>query len=380
MLLHILSVAGGAAMVGAVLLSALQTVVLPKGGLTAITRFVFASADRLFIRRRGLPARFGWEGLYAPVSLVMLPLAWAILVTVGFGLVFWGFDYGTLTDSMAVSGSSLFTLGFVKPEGGGLIALTFLEALIGLGLVALLISFLPTLYSAYSEREKGVGLLRPLMGVPPSAIELIRRTKSARALTSVSVWGPVSAWFASLEQSHTAFPSLCSFPAQVEDHSWVVSAGVVLDSAALLVSCLPEGDIDHVPEFMMVLAHGTSAISRVAAAAGLPVEQARPLADVVAQDASEVDIAVSRAEFDDAVAAMRESDVELRTDLDAAWNMFRLIRDSYEDAVLGLAGLTHAPPAPWTSDRSFTVGRPHFFGSRPLTIVRTPGSPSTPGP
>ncbi|MGZ4760518.1 MAG: hypothetical protein ACXV95_15770, partial [Acidimicrobiales bacterium] len=192
MLLHILSVAGGVALVAAVLLSALQTVVLPKGGLTGITRFMFALADRLFIRHRGLPARFGWSGLYAPVSLVLLPLAWASLVTVGFGLVFWGLDAGTVSDSIAVSGSSLFTLGFVKPGPDGLVVLTFFEALIGLGLVALLISFLPTLYSAYSEREKGVGLLSPLFGVEPSALELIRRTHSGRALASPSVWSPVS--------------------------------------------------------------------------------------------------------------------------------------------------------------------------------------------
>ena len=369
-MLHILSVVGGAVLVAAVLLSALQTVVLPKGGLTGITRFVFAVADRVFIRRHGLAARFGWEGLYAPVSLVMLPLAWATLVTVGFGLMFWGFEFGSMTDSMSVSGSSLFTLGFVKPEGGGLVALSFLEALIGLGLVALLISFLPTLYSAYSDREKGVGLLRPLMGHPASAMELIRRVGAARALSAASVWGPVSSWFASLEQSHTAFPSLCSFPPQVEDHSWVVSAGVVLDSVSLLVACLPADDVDRAPEFTMVLAHGTSAVGRVASAAGLPVELPAPLTEIVAGDPASVEIAVSRAEFDEAVAVMTSAGVTVRPDTDRAWEIFTLLRSSYEDAILGLAGLTHAPSATWTSDRRFTVGRPHFFGNRRLRIVR----------
>jgi hypothetical protein len=291
--------------------------------------------------------------------------------------VFWGFDAGTFTDSIAVSGSSLFTLGFVKPEGGGLILLTFLEALIGLGLVALLISFLPTLYSAYSDREKGVGLLRPLMGVPPSSVELIARVGSSRALGSTSVWGPVSAWFASLEQSHTAFPSLCSFPPQVDDHSWVVSAGVVLDSAALLVSCLATDDSHDAPEFMIVLAHGTSAIGRVAAAVGLPVEPAPPVTYALRGDATGIQVTVSRAEFDAAVAEMGRSGVPIRPDLDDSWRRFVLLRTTYEDAILGLAGLTHAPAAPWTSDRAFTVGRPHFFGRRPLSIVRTP-PPSVP--
>ncbi len=185
MLLHILSVLAGIALVAAVLLSALQTVVLPKGGLTAITRFVFALADRTFIRRRGPPARLGWAGLYAPVSLVMLPLAWASVVTIGFGFIFWGFDAGSFSDSIAVSGSSLFTLGFVKPDPDGLVVLTFLEALIGLGLVALLISFLPTLYAANSGEVQPGGYYGPdglgeMKGFPAPA-KLSSRARDAAA-------------------------------------------------------------------------------------------------------------------------------------------------------------------------------------------------------
>ena len=370
MLLHILAVAIGAALVAVVLLSALQTVVLPKGGLTAITRFVFATADRVFIRRHGLPARFGWSGLYAPVSLVMLPLAWATVVTFGFGLIFWGFGEGTFLDAVAVSGSSLFTLGFIKPDKDALVLLSFLEALIGLGLVALLISFLPTLYSAYSDREKGVGLMGPLFGTDPSALELIRRTHTGRAMASPTVWGPVSSWFASLEQSHTAFPSLSSFPPQVPDRSWVVAAGTMLDATALLVSSLPADDPDSSAEFTLVLAHGSDALTRVAVAAGLPVVQPRPLADALTDPVSIATVRVTREEFEGALDVMRSAGLALHHDGDEMWRTFTLLRATYEDAVLGLAGLTHAPPARWTSDRQYTVGRPHFFGRRPLSVVK----------
>jgi hypothetical protein len=371
MLIRILSVVLGAALVATVLLSALQTVVLPKGGLTGITRFMFAVADRLFIRRHGLPARFGWSGLYAPVSLVLLPLAWASLVTLGFGFVFWGFQEGAFADSVAVSGSSLFTLGFLKPDQNSLVLLTFLEALIGLGLVALLISFLPTLYSAYSDREKGVGLMGPLFGVEPSAIELIRRTHAGQAMSSPTIWGPVSSWFAELEQSHTAFPSLSSFPPQVPDRSWVVAAGTILDATSLLVALLPAGDVDRSPEFTLVLAHGTSATSRVAGAAGLPVEPSRAPTDVLSDTTSHATITISRAEFDEAVEVMRSAGVRVRPDVDEGWRIFALLRSGYEDAILGLAGFTHAPAARWTSDRRYTVGRPRFFGQRPLSVVRS---------
>ena len=48
----------------------------------------------------------------------------------------------------------LLDRGWVQPAEDGLIWITFVEATIGLGIVALLISYLPTLYTAYSARER----------------------------------------------------------------------------------------------------------------------------------------------------------------------------------------------------------------------------------
>jgi len=267
-----------------------------------------------------------------------------------------------------VSGSSLFTLGFAKPAPSGLVLLTFLEALLGLGLVALLISFLPTLYGAFSEREKGVALLRPLLSTPASAVAMIQRIHNGGALSAPTIWSPTSAWFAALEQSHSSFPSLCSFPPQHADESWVVTAGTMLDAAALLHSCLADGEPGRSAEFVLVLAHGIPALDRVAGAAGLPPSPHRSLAEVVQSDAVGADVAVTRDEFDVAWSAMAGFGLMLRPDPDDAWRRFTDLRACYEPAVLGLAGFADVPPAPWTSDRAFVVGRPRFFGSRPLTV------------
>ncbi len=365
---HVLAVFAGVCVSAAVLMSALRTVVLPRGGLTAITRFVFAVIDRIFIRRHGIAARLGWQSYYAPVSLVALPLAWASVVTFGFALIFWGFGVGSFDQAVAISGSSLFTLGYARPTPSGLVLLTFLEALIGLGLVALLISFLPTLYSAFSDREKGVALLRPVLGAPPTAPMLIQRLHDGGALGVPTIWTAGSSWFASIEQSHTSFPSLCSFPPQVDAESWVVTGGTVLDAVALLHACLADDEPQRSAEFTLVLAHGASAFSRVAAAAGLPVTSAHALAAALVDPGPPLEIAVSRAEFDEAAVGMAALGLSLRPDRDESWRRFTLLRGCYEQAVLGLAGLTHAPPAAWTSDRAYVVGRPRFFGSKPLQI------------
>ncbi len=58
-----------------------------------------------------------------------------------------------------MSGSSLFTLGFVRPPDFAATCFAFLEAAFGLGLLALLIAYLPTIYAAFSRREVMVGQL-----------------------------------------------------------------------------------------------------------------------------------------------------------------------------------------------------------------------------
>ena len=376
-----LAVAAGSLLVAAVLVSALRTVVLPQGGLTGITRFVFAVANRLFTgpnTRRLLPRRL--SGLYAPVALVSLPFAWCMLIAVGFALVFWGLDVGSFSDAWMTSGSSLFTLGFAKPEGGGLIWLTFVEATIGLGVVALLISFLPTLYAAYSAREQGVGMLAPLTGSPPSATELLWRLHAAHALAGAGIWAPTSAWFVAVEQSHSAFPALSQFPPQQEDRSWVTTAGTVLDAAAIVLSVAEiekgrpvdaaadaGGERDPARGLLLVLAHGSSAIVGIARAAGIAVEDPPTLVDLVPGHGSR-----SEADLDRAPGVRRGPRVPgrgrrgRRGRRRAGLAPFSRIRSSYDTALRGLAGLTHAPPAPWTSDRAPHVGRPRFFSHKSL--------------
>ena len=77
---------------------------------------------------------------------------------------------------------------------------------------------------------------------------------------------------------------------------------------------------------------------------------------------------------------MRAAGLDVRPDVDEGWRTFTLLRATYEDAVLGLAGLTHAPAASWTSDRRYTVGRPHFFGHRPLSVVEVDAAVDRPAP
>ena len=72
--------------------------------------------------------------------------------------------------------SSLFTLGFGDVVATGAArAVVVIEGANGMGLIALVIGYLPVLYQAFNRREIGILMLDARAGSPPSGAELLRR-------------------------------------------------------------------------------------------------------------------------------------------------------------------------------------------------------------
>jgi hypothetical protein len=389
--LQVLSVVFGTVLALAILGSALKTVVLPQEGLPRLAQGVFAVVHRLLVHRsRSRERAITLRSLYAPVALVSLPLVWMLSMVVAFIFVFWGTGSLTWQRAFEISGSSLTTLGFAEPSGTGRIWLAFIEATIGLGLVALLISYLPTIYGAYNGREKGIIRLRPISGAPPAVATLLQTLQRVGALDSLEFWRNQSEWILDIEQTHTAFPILTYFPETHRDHSWVATIGTLLDAAALVVSStVTQGDdsfedIERGP--MMVLVYGMPGFVRVARAASIPIGEPMGIAEVVGHfDEPAPPIAVTRTEYDAVMAALAPLVTVAPDRTEAAWRRFAWIRSSYEPAVRSLAGLTFAFPAPWTTDRAARVGRPRFLRRRVIAVDWAvsvtdtgPAAPATP--
>ena len=104
---------------------------------------------------------------YPPLGLMLLLPTWYLLICLGYTAVYWSLGFGELRQMrFRLSGSSLFTLGFAHPTGLGISALAFSEGMLGLIMVALLIAYLPTMYSAFSRREQAVNMLEVRAGSP----------------------------------------------------------------------------------------------------------------------------------------------------------------------------------------------------------------------
>lgn len=161
----------GAGIVSWTVLSAIRTVILPRSAQSYITRFVFRTVRVPFAalahERRTYLARDNVMAMFAPVGLVVLAGTWLALVTGGYTLMFWSLDTASLSEAFFVSGSSITTLGFAASGDVVERTLMFSEAGWGLFLVALMITYLPSMYGAFSRREAQVALLEVRAGTPP---------------------------------------------------------------------------------------------------------------------------------------------------------------------------------------------------------------------
>lgn len=344
-LLRVVVAAAGVWLVGITVLSAIRTVVLPRAVSTFITGTVFVTTRRVFAlliyRAEAYETRDRILALYAPVSLVILPLVWLALVMVGFAGLFWAAGYGSVMESLAASGSSVTTLGSTVIDQTGHRVLSFAEAGIGLLVIALLITFLPSLYSDFSRREAQVSLLEVRAGSPPTAVELLQRAHRIRGLPQLGEeFGQWERWFAELEQSQTAFPVLAFFRSSQPERSWVTAAGTVLDAASLHASTL---DVAPDPRADLCIRAGYIAMRRIASFFGAEVDWNPEPTDPVA---------IARPEFEDACDALAAAGVPLKKDRDQAWKDFSGWRVNYDTPLLYLAELVTAPYAPWSSDRS----------------------------
>lgn len=342
---HILAFVFGLSIVLATLSSAIQTFVLPRAAVSRLTRLTFKVMRKFFdLWVKKLPTyrqRDHAMAFYAPVALFVLPGVWLVIVLLGYACMFWGIGIDNLGDGLTTSGSSLFTLGFAQLPDLPKALLAFSDAAIGLSLLALLIAYLPTMYSAFSQREQAVTLLEVRAGTPPSPVTMVIRLNAIgpdkRWETLHQLWTNWELWFVTLDETHTSLPALTFFRSPQPDRSWITAAGAVMDAAALAVSTV---DVPRDAQAQLCIRAGFLALRHVAEYFSIPFDPDPQPTDP---------ISLSRAEFDAAYDEMARNNVPLKPDRDQAWRDFAGWRVNYDSLLLDLAILMMAPDAPWLS-------------------------------
>lgn len=342
---RIATAVAGVAVTFVVVDAAIRTFVLPRGVTVAFTRLI-SLVSRMVFDRFARPARSYAQrdrvmALYAPITMLLFPIVWLTCIFIAFAGIFWSVESVGWGEAFRVSGSALFTLGFATPRDLGPDLLAFIEAALGLGLLAMLISYLPTIYGSFSRREVSVSQLAVRAGTPPSAPEMIIRAHRTGFTERLDpLWRQWELWFVEIEETHTSVAILSFFRSPNPNRSWVTASGAVLDAAALRLALL---ETEWTPDAATCIRAGYLALRAIADLFGIPYDP-----DPKPDDP----ISISKSEFLDVYEQFAQAGVPIKPDREQAWRDFAGWRVNYDTVLLTLAGLVMAPYAPWSSDRS----------------------------
>jgi hypothetical protein len=349
--LRVLLFLAGAAAVLFALRSVLRTFVVPRALRNILGRMVFVAVRRVFQLRANARHDYAQRdrvmAFYAPVALVTLLVVWILILLAGFTAMFFALGGETVLGAFTLAGSSLFTLGFTGHDDLPSVLLAFVAAGVGLTFLALFITYLPGGYAAFQRRERGVAKLEVRAGQPPTGVYLIDLAWRVGRLESLKeLWSEWEDWFTDVDESHSSTPALVFFRSGHPDQSWVTAAGAILDGAALFDSTV---EVPRTPEPQYMIRSGYLCLRHLADFFGIPVDD---------DPSPEDPISITRAEFDEAYERLAAVGVPVRPDRDRCWRDFAGWRVNYDAALVGLARLTMAPRAPWSSDRYDDV---HFI-------------------
>jgi hypothetical protein len=242
------------AIIGLVLVDAFEVMILPRRVRHGwrLARFFYRTAWICWraLANRLTPGRWrnGFLSVFGPLSLFALIGVWAAGLVFGFALLHWSLGTAitfqresdqNLMGYLYFSGTTFFTLGYgdITPTGPWGRILSIAEAGLGFGFLAVVISYLPVLYQAFSKREIAISLLDARAGSPPTAGELLRRMAEGRGLANVApmldAW---ERWASEVLESHLSFPVLAYYRSQHDNQSWVAALTTILDTSAILIA------------------------------------------------------------------------------------------------------------------------------------------------
>ena len=333
-----------------------RSIVLPR---PSVNRFLlvrllfigFWAMWRWVGRRISGPARReAWLATFGPSAVLAMFATWALAFMLGYALILDGLKsqihplLGGFGESLYFSATTIVPLSygdFVPTGIGARLAIIF-ESATGVGIAALVITLLFSLYASFQEREELVVQLDAVAGAPPSGLQLLE-TVAERGLRGelVNAFDDWRAWSAAVLESHLAYPVLLYFRSSHDNEAWLNSFGAVMDAATLMISTVDEEEEGPARLMFTVGNH-----------------LVEDLAWYFRYGVSSTDPMVDREEFTEAVARLRAAGYKCRTD-DAAWKVFVKIRSRYASRLSLMAERLAIVPAHWIGDRSYV---PHADG------------------
>jgi hypothetical protein len=291
-----------------------------------------AGASRI---RSGLD-RDAFLGFFAPGVAVLLLVVWLLVLIVGYGLILFAVrgelrpSPTSFGETLYFAGTSVLTLGYGDFVADGTLSrvTSLTAAASGLGVVALSITFLFSLFGSYQRREVLVVTLSARAKSPPSAVALLENYARLELVDELpGLFAEWERWTAEVLDSHVAYPLLGFFRSSHDNVSWISSLGAVLDAAALVLTTIrgvPRGQAEITKR---VGAHLVEDITNNFGLVG---------------DGSAVD----REQFQLVYGRLGRAGYELEPE-ERAWHRFERARGSYAGRLEALADYWATPATVW---------------------------------
>jgi hypothetical protein len=203
-------------------------------------------------------------------------------------------------------------------------------------LLALLIAFIPTLYSAFQRREYSVSRLSVRAGIPATpwgVLEIAQSVESYERLDEL--WREWEQWFIDVGETQPTLTILNYYRSPNANQTWIGCAATVLDAAALFNAAV---DAKPSPSAGLCIRSGWLTLRKLADYFGVsyPTNFDRS-----------VPISLSREEFDLVLLRLERIGVPLVADRDAAWSDFAGWRMNYDAIIEAFYPLFNCPRTDW---------------------------------
>lgn len=332
----------GIFIVGSAALSVFTALVVPRvtssRAMRTVAKVIGVTARQILPRLPSYEARDRLMSYVGPLSMVTLFVLWLGSLVLGFGLIAWWASGQDFSSALAISGSSVFTLGIATSPGSGSRSrsIEIVAACVGLLVIALEIAYLPALYNAFATRETEVTLLATRSGTPAWGPEILARHHMLGNIAELpDLYADWERWAAAVSESHANYPALIWFRSPVSTRSWLLSLVAVMDSAALYHAVSPSSTPRQA---RLCLSMGTNCLRSVAGALQIPFD-----ADPIPTTGTRL----TKEEFADGYGRLEEVQFPMERALDESWRHFQGWRVNYESIVDVLTRLVMPPPAPW---------------------------------
>jgi hypothetical protein len=298
--------------------------------------------NRFALRIENSESRENFLGAYGPLALVGFLALWAFGLILGYGFIFFGLrgqirpepGFGA---ALYYAGVSFLTVGYgdYTPGTGLTRFVSVLAAANGFAVIAIVTTFLFSLFGAFANRENFVVTFGVRGGAPPSGVTLLETYARLGMLDDLDdVFEEGLVWCASVLETHLAYPILAYFRSSHDYESWLGALGALLDASTLKLTLIDGGSIGHAKLYNEMARH-----------------LVRDLADYFRFDSGSTP-GVERHEFEVARNRLLEAGFTV-VDSDEAWEKFVRMRGQYATALNTMATFFRIPPAQWVGDRSY---------------------------